>query len=385
MKYLFLTWSNLKRKKLRTLLTMFSIIVAFMLFALLAAIHMALAGGVQFAGKDRLIVRHKISLIQLLPASYEARLERIPGVNAAVGQTWFGGYYQDPKNFFFQCPVNPEEFMEMFPEFIISPETKKKWLETRTGAVAGRMTAEKYGWKIGDKIPIISPLWTHDNGDQSWQFDLVGTYDGAKKGTDTTSLFFRYDYFDEARPAWGKGLVGWYTIRIRDTSQVAQIAAAVDREFENSPAETKTEPEGAFASSFVKQMGNITLIVGAIMGAVFFTILLVAGNTMAQAVRERIGELGVLKAIGFTSRQVMMLVLLESCLMALLGAVIGLALAWAVISRGDPTNGMLPLFFLPFRDVLYGLAIALTLGLATGIIPSIQALKLRVADALRRM
>jgi putative ABC transport system permease protein len=384
-KYLFLTWSNLKRKKLRTLLTMFSIIVAFMLYALLAAIHMAFAGGVQFAGKDRLIVRHKISLIQLLPASYEARIERIPGVVSAVAQTWFGGYYQDPKNFFFQCPVVPEEFLDMFPEFLVAPEVKKAWLETRTGAIAGKSTAEKYGWKIGDKIPIISPLWTHDNGDQLWQFDLVGTYDGAKKGADTTSLFFRYDYFDEARPAWGKGQVGWYTIRIKDTSQVTQIAAAIDKEFENSPAETKTEPEGAFASSFVKQMGNITLIVGAIMAAVFFTILLVAGNTMAQAVRERIGELGVLKAIGFTNRQMMGLVLLESCLMALLGGAIGLGFAWLLISRGDPTNGMMPLFFLPVRDVLYGLAIALALGLATGIFPSVQALRLRVADALRRM
>jgi putative ABC transport system permease protein len=384
-KYLFLTWSNLKRKKLRTMLTMFSIIIAFMLYALLAAIHMAFVGGVQFAGKDRLIVRHKISLIQLLPASYESKIEAVPGVDAAVAQTWFGGYYQDPKNFFFQTPVNPEEFLNMFPEFVVTPEAKKKWLETRTGAIAGKSTAEKFGWKIGDTIPIISPLWTHDNGNQSWEFQLVGTYDAAKKGTDTTGFFFRYVYFDEARPDWGKGQVGWYTIRVKDASKNTEIAAAVDKEFENSPAETKTEPEGAFASSFVKQMGNITLIVASIMGAVFFTILLVAGNTMAQAVRERVGELGVLKAIGFTNTQVMVLVLLESCLMALLGGLIGLGLAWLIISRGDPTNGMMPLFFLPVRDAVYGLGIALALGLITGIFPSVQALRLRVADALRRM
>ncbi|MGI8906411.1 MAG: ABC transporter permease [Candidatus Sumerlaeaceae bacterium] len=383
MKYLLLTWSNLKRKKLRTLLTLFSIVVAFILFGLLAAIHMALVGGVQFASKDRMITRHKISIIQLLPQSYKARIERLPGVVSAVHQTWFGGYYQDPKNFFMQCPVVPEEFFAMFPELIITPEHMKAWLATRTGAIVGKDSAERYGWKIGDNIPIFSPLWSHD-GNSTWEFDMVGLYEGRHKGTDDTALFFRHDYFEEARN-WGKGLVGWYSIKVKDLANSARIAAAIDKEFENSPAETKTEPEGAMAQSFVKQMGNITLIIAAIMAAVFFTILLVSGNTMAQAVRERTGELGVLKAIGFTNRQVMSLVLLESCLLAVLGGVIGLGLAYAITSRGDPTNGMLPLFFLPVRDVLIGLAISLGLGLVTGIFPAMQALRLRVADALRRM
>jgi putative ABC transport system permease protein len=382
-KFFHLIWGNLTRKKLRTSLTLLSILVAFVLFGFLCAIKQALVGGVALAGADRLIVRHKVSIIQLLPESYKARMERIPGVAVATHQTWFGGIYQDPKNFFMQCPVLPEEYMKMFPEFILSPEQMKAWLETRTGAIVGRKTAERFHWKIGDKVPIMSPIWMQ----KTWEFDIVGIFDGAKKGTDTTSMFFRYDYFDEVRKSqnWGTGLVGWYTIRVKDPAQAATVARLVDEEFANSPAETKTEPEGAFAQGFANQIGNIALIVAGILGAVFFTILLVTGSTMSQAVRERIGELGVLKAIGFTNGQVLSLVLAESCLLTILGGALGLGLAWLMTSRGDPTGGMLPLFFLPPRDVLIGLGISVVLGFLTGIFPAQQAMRLQVADALRRM
>lgn len=383
MKFFHLVWGNLKRRKLRTALTLLSILVAFVLFGFLCAIKQALVGGVELAGADRLIVRHKVSLIQLLPETYQARMERIPGVAAAAHQTWFGGIYQDPKNFFMQCPVVPEQFMAMFPEFRLPPEQMQAWLATRTGAIVGRNTAQRFGWKIGDKIPITSPIWMR----KTWEFEIVGIFDGEKKGTDTTSLFFRYDYFDEARKAqnWGTGQVGWYTIRVKDPAQAAAVARAVDQEFENSPAETKTEPEGAFAQGFANQIGNIALIVTSILGAVFFTILLVTGSTMSQAVRERIGELGVLKAIGFTNGQVLGLVLAESCLLTGIGGGLGLGLAWVLTSQGDPTGGMLPLFFFPVRDLLLGLGISLVLGVITGILPAQQAMRLKVADALRRM
>ncbi len=383
MKFFPLIWANLKRHKLRTSLTLLSILVAFVLFGFLSAIKQALVGGVELAGADRLIVRHKVSIIQLLPESYQARMERIPGVAAATHQTWFGGVYQDPKNFFMQCPVVPDQFMKMFPEFRLPPEQMKAWLETRTGAIVGRNTANRFHWKIGDKVPIMSPIWMR----QTWEFDIVGIFDGEKKGTDTTSMFFRYDYFDEVRKAqnWGTGQVGWYTIRVKDPAQAANVAKLVDQEFENSPAETKTEPEGAFAQGFANQIGNIALIVAGILGAVFFTILLVTGSTMSQSVRERIGELGVLKAIGFTNGQVLGLVLAESCLLTMLGGGLGLALAWLATSRGDPTGGMLPMFFFPVRDVLIGLGISVVLGVITGILPAQQAMRLRVAEALRRM
>jgi putative ABC transport system permease protein len=355
----------------------------------LSAIQQALVGGVQLAGADRLIVRDKVSIINFLPVSYKERIDRIPGVDFATHQTWFGGVYQDPKNFFMQCPVVPEEFLKMFPENLLPPAQSNAWLQTRTGAIVGRNTADRFHWKIGDKIPIQSTIWPQADGNHTWTFDIVGIFDGAKKGTDTTPLFFRYDYFEEVLRAgnseWAKGKVGWYTIRIKDPTQAAEVAKRVDAEFENSSSETKTEPEGAFIQAWASQIGNIVFIVAAILGAVFFTILLVTGNTMAQAVRERTGELGVLKAIGFTNGQIVWFVLAESCLLTVLGGALGLGIAWLVISRGDPTRGLLPLFFFPTRDLLVGAGISVVLGLFTGFFPALQAMRLRVADAVRRM
>ena len=384
MKFLHLIWSNLQRKKLRSLLTLLSILVAFLLFGYLSAINQALAGGVTLAGQNRLWVRHKVSIIQSLPESYKARIERIPGVAAATHQTWFGGVYQDPKNFFPQMPVVPEEFLDMYPEFLLSPEEKQVWFKTRTGAIVGRKTADRFHWKIGDKVPILSSIYGKKDGSRLWEFDIVGIYDGKEKGTDTTQLFFQYDYFEEAR-LWNKGQVGWYIVRVKDPEQAAEVAKRIDEEFENSTAETKAEPEGAFLQGWAKQIGDITLITATILSAVFFTILLVAGNTVAQSVRERTGELGVLKAMGFTNAQVLALVLGESCLLAVLGGGLGLGLACLLISRGDPTGGMLPLFFFPTLEVLKGAALSVALGFVAGVFPALQAMRLRVADALRRM
>lgn len=386
MKFLPLILSNLLRKKLRTVLTLLSIAVAFVLFSYLSAIKQALSGGISLAGADRLIVRDKVSIIQLLPESYKARMERIPGVSLVTHQTWFGGIYQDSKQFFMQNPVVPEEFLAMHPEMILPPEQKEAWLRTRIGAIVGRKTAERFHWKIGDKVPILSPIWAKNDGTRTWEFEIVGIFDGRDRNTDTTPLFFRFDYFDEARRSgFGKGRVGWYTIRITDPSRAAEIAKLIDAEFENSSSETKTEPEGAFVQAWVKQIGDIALITASILGAVFFTILLVTGNTMSQSVRERTGELGVLKAIGFTNGQVLGLVLLESCLLAGLGGVIGLSLGKLLTARGDPTGGMLPMFFFQSRDLLTGIGGCLALGLITGFFPALQAMRLRVAEALRRI
>ncbi len=383
MKYFTLLWSNLRRKKLRTILTLLSIAVAFVLFGYLAAIRQAFNQGIDVAGLDRLVTRQKVSIIQLLPQSYKERMERIPGVSLAVYATWFGGIYQKPSNFFAQMPVQPEQFMEMFPEYRLTDEHRRAWLETRTGAIVGRITAERFEWQVGDRIPLQSPIWATKEGGQTWEFDLVGIYDGAEKGTDTSQFFFRHDYFDENRRD-GDGLVGWYWVRVDDPEKAGQIASSLDAEFANSPYETKTEPEGAFVQGFAKQIGNITAIMMAILTAVFFTILLVAGNTMAQSVRERIQELAVLKAIGFTDRGVMALVLGESCLMAGLGGIIGLAIAWWLVSLGDPSGGSLPVFFFPTRDLLLGVVLVFVLGLVTGLVPALQAERLQIADALRR-
>jgi putative ABC transport system permease protein len=386
MKFFPLIWCNLMRKKTRTALTLLSIIVAFVLFGFLSAIKQALAGGISMAGLNRLVVRHKISIIQLLPESYKARMEKIPGVSLVAHQTFFGGVYQDSRQFFMQNPVVPEEFLEMHPEFVLAPEQKTAWLQTRIGAIVGRKTADRFHWKIGDKVPLLSSIWAKNDGTRTWEFEIVGIFDGRDANTDTTPFFFRYDYFDESRRSgWGKGQVGWYTIRITDPDKSAEAAKLVDAEFENSAAETKTEPEGAFVQSWAKQIGDIAMITASILGAVFFTILLVTGNTISQSVRERTGELGVLKAVGFTNGQMLALVLAESCLLSILGGVLGLGIAKLLIARGDPTSGMLPRYFFTNGDLCVGMAASVALGLVTGVFPAVQAMRLKVADALRRI
>ncbi len=383
MKFLPLIWSNLRRKKLRTFLTLLSILVAFVLYGYLAAIRRGLDAGVSVVGADRLVVRHRVSITQLLPESYKARIAGIPGVTVVTHASWFGGIYQDPKNFFAQMAVEPETWLDLYPEFIVSDVAKEAWAKTRTGAIAGRKLADKFGWKIGDRIPIQATIWVRKDGSPTWEFDLLGIYEGRDKGTDTTQFFFRYDYFDETR-RFAKGNVGWYIVRVKDPDAATEVAKQIDAEFANSSAETKAETEGAFVRGFAKQIGDIGTIMIAILSAVFFTILLVAGNTMAQAVRERTEELGVLKAMGFTNGQVLALVLAESCSLSGLGGGLGLGLAWMLIAAGDPTRGALPIFFFPTDDLLLGVGLVFALGLVTGIVPALQAMRLRIAEALRR-
>ncbi len=383
MRYLSLVWSNLKRRKLRTSLTILSICMAFLLFGLLCALKQAFTAGIEMAGADRLVVRHKVSLIMLLPQTYGKRMEEIPGVDRAVHFTWFNGVYRnEPRNFFGSFPTDPEPFLELFPEYQVPPDQREAWLKTRTGAVVGRGLADRFKWKIGDRVPLTTPIWPRE-GEEAWTFDIVGIYDGANKNTDTSGFFFRYDYFDEGR-TYEKGTVGWYMVRVHDPEHAVEVAKAIDAEFANSPYETKAEPEGAFAQAFIQQIGSIGTILIAILSAVFFTILLVAGNTMAQAVRERAEELGVLKALGFSDDLVLGLVLAESCLIAAVGGLVGLGLAWLVTARGSPVPSMLPVFSLPHRDIVIGAAIVLALGLAAGILPALQARRLQIAVALRR-
>jgi putative ABC transport system permease protein len=384
MKFLSLVRSNLKRKKLRTTLTILSILVAFVLYGLLCTVKEAFTGGVALAGADRLVVRHKVSMIMSLPVSYKQRMEQIPGVDSAVHFTWFNGIYQnEPKNFFASFPTDPESFLDMYPEYIVPADQKQAWLKTRTGAIVGRSLVNRFKWKIGDHVPLVSPIWPRKGDAGAWDFQIVGIYDGAKKGTDTSGFYFRYDYFDEGR-AFGEGVVGWYGVRVKDPNRAAEIAKAIDDEFANSPFETKAEPEGAFMQSFAKQIGDIGTILIAILTAVFFTILLVAGNTMAQSVRERTEELGVLKAMGFTNQLVLGLVLLESCVIALVGGLAGLGLAWLIASRGSPVPNMLPIFYLPHRYLIIGVGLVVILGLVAGILPALQAMRLQIAVALRR-
>jgi putative ABC transport system permease protein len=385
MKFFYLVWSNLKRKKLRTSLTLLSILVAFVLFSLLSALKLALGGGVIMADANRLMVRHRVSFIQPLPHAYMARMARIPGVSAVSHLTWFGGVYQDPKNQFGSFPVEPELYLTMNPEITLPQGQKEAWLKTRTGAIVGRRLAERFGWKIGDRVPLKSPFVQSKSGG-AWEFDIVGIYDGAKKTTDTSAFIFRYDYFDETRTR-GTGQVGWFQVRVDDPKRVTEIAAAIDAEFANSSAETKAESEAAMFQGFAQQIGDIGTIVTAILGAVFFTILLVAGNTMAQSVRERTQELGVLKAVGFTNELVLGVVLSESLVITVLGGLAGMLVGWLMVTglgHASFIRQFFPIFFIPTHALITGAVLALTLGFVAGILPALQAMRLRLADALRR-
>lgn len=381
MKFFPLLWSSLWRKKVRTIFTLAAIFIAFVLFGLLMTIRTAFSFGVEIAGLDRLVLIHKVSLIMPLPVSYLERLRATDGVEIVSHQSWFGGVYQDPANFFAQMVVEPEPFMKIYPEFKISPEHVTAWLADRQGAIVGVDLMRRFGWKVGDRIPIMGTIWQPKQG-QVWDFNIVGTYDG-EQGVDKTQFFFRYDYLNENRRQ-GDGLVGWYVVKIQDPSQAQQMGAKFDAMFANSSAETKTTTEKGFVEGFAKQMGDIGAIMIAILIAVLFTMLLVAANTMAQSVRERTSEVGVLKTLGFSNASILTMVLGESVLIAVLGGTLGLALAWAIVQNGDPTNGMLPIFMLPTRDVWAGAGLILVLGIVAGLWPAINAMNLKITDALRR-
>lgn len=387
MKYWPLLWSNLRRRKARTFFTFLSIVVAFVLFAYLAAVRVAFSAGVEVAGADRLFTTHKTSLIQPLPFSYQAKIEAVPGVTLVTHCNWFGGIYQNPNTGFqgrFQSPVEPEKYLAMYPEILLPEDQKQAWFADREGVIVGRKTAEHYGWKVGDRIPVQAPyFYRKTDNSRLWEFNIRGIYDGKEKGTDTTQFLFHYDYFDEARQ-YGKGIVGWYVVRIADPSQAADVGRRIDAIFENSPAETKTVTEKALAQSFAAQIGDIGAIIQWVLAAVFFTLLLVTGNTIAQSVRERTSELAVLKTIGFSHGGVLALVLAESCLLAVIGGGIGLALGAAAIGAGDPTGGFLPIFYFPGDDAAVGAVVVLLLGIAAGILPALAAMRLRIVEALRR-
>ena len=381
MKFLPLIWKNVWRRKFRTTFTLLSIFVAFLLFGMLMTIRAAFSLGVDIAGLDRLILIHKVSLIMPLPYSYLGRLQTTPGVELATHQTWFNGIYQDPANFFANIAVEPEKFLKIYPEFRVPSDQVDAWLADRQGAIVGRDLADRFGWQVGDRVPLIGTIWQPKQG-QVWDFNVRGIYDG-EEGIDKTQFFFRYDYLDQNR-AEGEGLVGWYVVKIADPSQAVAMSRTFDEMFANSAAETKTTTEKGFIEGFATQIGDIGAIMIAISSVVLFMFGLVAASTMAQSVRERTSELAVLKTLGFTGGAILALVLAESLFIVLAGGGLGLLVAWLLVQQGDPT-GMLPLFRLPPRDLALGVALMVTMGFVAGAAPAVAAMRLRITDALRRM
>ena len=384
MKYFRLIWKNAWRKKIRTSLTILSVLVAFLLFSLLSAIGFAFKGGVDVADAERLIVIDKISLINPLPMSYRNRIAATPGVHSVTHASWFGGYYQEPSNQFGQFPIDPQSYFDMYPEFNIADEQLEAFKRNRTGVVVGQELATTYGWEVGDRIPMQATIWTKADGGRSWEFDLEGIFSNDDPRGSSALMLFQYDYFEEAR-AFAKGTVGWYILRVASGADPVQVANSIDQQFANSPNETKTSTEAAFAQSFMKQFGNIALIVTMILGAVFFTLLLVSGNTMSQSVRERISELAVLKTVGFTDRTVLGIVLAESILIMLMGGLLGLGLGWLLVQGlAQQMAAFLPGIFLSSTAVLGAVAMMIGAGILAGIFPALKAMRLSIIDALAR-
>ena len=382
MKFASIILANLFRKKVRLVLTLGSFAVALFLFVFLAVVRDAFNRGADVAGADRLVIINRTSIINTIPLSYRDKILRIPGVKVITHDNWFGGIYKDEKNFFPQFVIDPENQRQVFPELIVSDDQWDAFLKDRQGAIAGARTAERFGWKIGDRIPIKTTLY----GGGAWEFNLVGIYHGKRPQDDETQFWFQWDYFQEKLNPAMKGQTGWYTLRVDNPDDSPRIAKAIDNEFANSPFETKTQTESAFAASWVKQFGNIQFLIVSIGTVVFFTLLLVTGNTMAISVRERTSELAVFKAIGFSDRAVLFFVLAESLTIAIIGGGIGILGAAAVVPvLSKALSGILPSIVLKASMLIFGLALAVVVGVASGLLPGLGAMRLRVVNALRRV
>ena len=383
MKYFSLIWSALFRSKTRTFLTLLSVIAAFLLFGLLDSVRVAFNSGGSVAGADRLVVASRLSITQMLPYSLLPQIQSTPGVKKTAYAAWFGGIYQDPKNFFPNFSVSPDYF-EMYPEYIIDPAQLKAWQSDRTGAIVGEALAKRFKWKVGDTIPLQATIFPQKDGSNAWPLKLSGTFklaDSKRKGEEN-QLVFHWKYFDEANQ-YTNGQVGWYMVKLDNVDHATRVAKAIDAISQNSSHETKAQTEQAFNQSFAKQFADIGLIVTAIMAAVFFSLLLLTGNTMSQAVRDRIPELAVLKTLGFTNGTVLTLVLVEAILLIVLGGVIGLGIAAVIIPIVSAmSGGMLNLPGIPKETWLMGLALMLGIGIVVGALPAMRAMRLKIVDAL---
>jgi len=376
---------NLFRRKLRAILMIVSILVAFMIFGVLAGFYRAFSAGEDRAAADRLITVNKINFTQPLPIAYFNRVRAVDGVRQVTHANWFGGYYQDPKNFLMSLAIEPSTYFDVYrSEFEVPPEQLQAFMRDRGSAVVGESLAQKWGWKIGDRIPVASNIFSQKSGGHTWDLTIAGIVKGKAEHVDTNFLLFQYAYFDETR-SFGKDTTGWLVLQTANPADNDRVAKAVDAMFVNSTAETATDTEKAFNKAFAAQFGNIALIVILVVGAAFVTILMIVGNTMALTVRERTREIGVLKTLGFSGGRILRLVLGESVLLALLGGLPGLALAaLATVWLRPSVSNLLPGFALTGDIAAEAIVLMLALGLITGIIPALNAMQLKIATALGR-
>ncbi|TPD68016.1 ABC transporter permease [Stenotrophomonas maltophilia] len=382
MKYFSLVWAQLFRSRTRTLLTLLSVVAAFLLFGMLDSVRVAFSSGGSVEGANRLVVASRLSITQSLPIRLETQIRQVSGVRDVTYGMWFGGIYQDPKNFFPNFSVAPNYF-DVYRELQIDPAQLQDWQQTRTGAIVGETLAKQFGWKIGDTIPLQATIFPR-GGSNDWPLELKGIYrskDRALAANEERQLMMNWKYFDESND-YIKNQVSWYTVTLDNPEQSSRVAQAIDAISANSDHETKTQTESAFQQAFVKQFADIGMIVTSIMGAVFFTLLLLTGNTMAQAVRERVPELATLKTLGFKDGTVLTLVMVESVLLIGLGGLIGMGLAALILPAISPKSmGMLPPH-VPTPTWLVGIVLIVVIGIMVGLLPALRAKRLKIVDAL---
>lgn len=384
MTFLQLIRKNLFRKKLRTILTVISIFVAFTIFGVLAVFSSALNAGVDLAGADRLIVTNKINFTLPMPIAYVSRARAVEGVQNVAHASWFGGYYQEPKNFLVAFAVDPAAYLDIYPEYILPPGKREAFLSDRGGLLVGKTVADTYGFKVGDRVPIKSNIWRQKNGSDTWDFTVSGIITGKEARVDTNFVMFHYEYFKETRDVGGD-TVGWMIVKTANAKANEKIMRTIDAQFANSPFETETKTEQAFNKAFIEQMGDLGFIIFSVVGAAFVTIILIVGNTMMLTVRERTNEIAVLKTIGFTGQRIFALILGESLLLALIGGLLGVAAAFLMATGMQQATGGAfgPMTFTPDIAIISFLLMA-GLGLLTGLLPAIRAMNLDVVTALGR-
>jgi putative ABC transport system permease protein len=382
---LILIRKNLFRRKLRAILMIVSILIAFAIFGVLASFERAFNAGQDRATADRLVVVNKINFTQPLPISYYNRVAAIDGVAGVTHLNWFGGYYQEPRNFLIALAVDPESYMKLHDsDFVFSPEARSAFIRERTGVLIGERMLEKWGWKVGDHIPISSNIYSRKNGSHTWDFTIVGSFAGRTPQNDSNVMLLSYDYFDETR-SFGKDQIGWLALRTTSTAVNDRVTKTIDEMFANSPYETATDSEKAFNKAVAAQLGNIALIVGLVVGAAFVTILMIVGNTMVMTVRERTREIGVMKTLGFSGGRILRMVLGESILLALLGGLPGLGIAFVLIANmRDSLMSFVPTLSLAPDIAVSAVGLMVVLGILTGLVPALNAMRLNIVTALGR-
>ena len=380
----YLIIKNITRKKLRLALTLFSIFIAFTIFGAITALKSSLDSGIDMSADNRLVVVNKINFTVSIPYAYVNKIQAIDGVKDLTHANWFGGYYQEPSAQIMSFAVDPESYFQVFDELLVEPTNFQTWLNNQTGMLVGERLAKVYGWKVGDRVPISSNIFSQKTGGQTWEFTVDGIFRAEDLKVDTGYMVFHYKYFRETN-SYGGDNVGWLTLTTTDAGLNESVAKAIDDSFANSGAETETSTEKAFNKAFLEQIGNIGLIIFGVVFMAFFTILIVVGNTMVLAIRERTNEIAVLKTLGFTSMRIFNMVLAESLLLAFIGGLLGLTAAHLIVqAMSDQLAKFLPNIAVDQGVVVQALMYMTLLGLITGIMPALNALRLNIVTAFSR-